>query len=65
LKANTPAVYGKLPGTFSRNSHDRISPSSRQRGSATFGMRVPDSEVSASGVRTSLSRMRTTYSSPA
>ena len=36
LNANTPAVNGKLPGTFSFNCQRRISPSSSNFGSATL-----------------------------
>ncbi|MNT41157.1 hypothetical protein D3C72_1775100 [compost metagenome] len=64
LKANTPAVYGKLPGTFSRISHFSTSPSSSKRGSTTLRTLVPDSVVVTSPVRISRSRIFTTYSSP-
>ncbi len=65
LNANTPAVNGKLPGTFSFSCQRRISPSSSYRGSATLRTLVPDSDVDVSAVRNSLSRIFTTYSSPA
>ena len=38
-------MNGKLPGTFSSSCHRRISPSSSNLGSATFGTFVPDSDV--------------------
>ncbi len=65
LNANTPAVNGKLPGTFSLSCQRRISPSSSNDGSATLRIFVPDSDVDVSAVRISLSRIFTTYSSPA
>ncbi len=65
LNANTPAVNGKLPGTFSCSCQRRISPSSSYFGSATLRTLVPDSDVVVSAVRISLSRIFTTYSSPA
>ena len=64
LNGNTPAVNGNAPGTFSRSSQRRISPWSSKRGSATFGILVPESEVVVSRVRISRSRTFTTYSSP-
>ena len=65
LKANVPAVYGKLPGTLSSISHLRISPWSSNWGRATLRIFVPDSDVVVSAVRISLSRILTIYSSPA
>jgi hypothetical protein len=43
LKANTPAVYGKEPGTFSFMRKRRVSPSSSNFGSTTLRIFVPDS----------------------
>ena len=65
LNANVPAVNGNDPGTFSRISHLRISPWSSYFGNATLRMVVPESDFVVSAVRTSLSRIFTTYSSPA
>ena len=42
LKANTPPVKGKEPGTFSSISHLRISPWSSNLGSATLRISVPE-----------------------
>src|SRR5450631_4548847 len=64
LKANTPAVNGKLPGTFSVSCQRRISPSSSYFGSATLGTCVPERETVVSAERISLPRILTTYSSP-
>ena len=64
LNANTPAVNGKLPGTFSSSCQRRISAASSNFGSATLGTCVPDSDVVVSAVRISLPRIFTTYSSP-
>ena len=64
LKAKTPAVNGKLPGTFSSRSQRRSSPWSSKRGSATLRILLPESVVWVSAVRISLSRIFTTYSSP-
>ncbi|MBV6475500.1 MAG: hypothetical protein MOGDAGHF_01036 [Rhodocyclaceae bacterium] len=64
LKAKTPAVYGKEPGTFSFMRKRRVSPSSSNFGSTTLRILVPDRLSETSPVRTSLSRILTTYSSP-
>src|ERR1700726_1447891 len=64
LNANTPAVKGKLPGTFSVSCQRRISPSSSYLGSATLGTWVPERETVVSAERISLPRIFTTYSSP-
>ena len=64
LKWKTPAVNGNSPGRFSRMRQRRSSPWSSNRGRATFGIRVPESEVLVSAVRDSLPRTFTTCSSP-
>src|SRR5215472_13357851 len=51
LNANTPAVNGKLPGTFSFNCQRRISPSSSKPGSTTFRTFVPESVAGVCGLR--------------
>jgi hypothetical protein len=58
-------VYGKLPGTLSSNSHFSTSPSHSYFGNATLRILVPDSVVCVKAVLISLSRIFTTYSSPA
>ncbi len=45
LNANTPAVNGNEPGTFSSISHLSCSPWSSYRGSTTLRIGVPESEV--------------------
>src|SRR5437016_10665003 len=65
LNANTPAVKGNDPGTFSFIRKRRTSPSSSNFGSATLGILLPDSDSLTRRVRISLSRILTTYSSAA
>ena len=65
LKAKTPAVNGKEPGTFSFMRNFSVSPSSSNLGSTTLRILVPERLSETRPVRTSLSRILTTYSSPA
>ena len=64
LNGKTPAVNGKYPGRFSSRRKRSNSPWSSYRGSATRGIRFPDSDSRVSLVRSSRSLMRTTCSSP-
>src|ERR1700686_4808216 len=64
LNANSPAVEGKLPGTFSVSCQRRISLETSYLGSATLGTWGQERETVDNAERISLPRIFTAFSSP-